>query len=682
MNYLKKIQIKQNSDDRIIPEVEMEKITDEQGNKIINGYKIIRYLGNGRYSKVKLVEKNEKKYAMKIIDKNNLQRKKGFQKNKEGKIIVNSLLENALKEIAILKKTNHKNIIKLYEIIYNNEKNKIYLILEYIPKGHLIEYDDDEDIYIINEHYKKENKEIEQSFYSESEIRKFVRDISLGINYLHNLGIIHRDIKPDNILLNDNYICKITDFNVSSMLPDVNNDNIGKKIEGTDYFRAPETCEVNEKGEMNDLKGKPLDIWALGITTYLIAYRTFPFKLEYCVSPLKIFDSIIENQLEFPDDNINNIEKNNNSHSSDSIILDYSNVNYSNGFKNFIKGCLEKNPDKRFTINDVINNEWINENCIPLSNNQDLENIHVNEKEIKDSIGFFEPKQFIKNYAIWAKKRINICEGNDFIENVKISLSPGKIKRIKQRLENKINRIGNCNEDEKNYENELNKVNNDNELINLFPKYINSSNNNISEKKEDKNEERKIYNYETINGLNKNKGGFTFMNLSQNSIQNEKENITTILNKQKMNLLKQVNNKKNIRKPILNNINNSMKNKIKLPKIHLSSLEYEALKRKDSYEKIKPYQHYRLILVQKYNALQERKKSYKNVIIKQRKLSPIDYFHNLSYSNIKNKSEICIPQKISKNLSLVNIKFPLVNQSRNSLKNHSIIDNFSYKKIF
>ena len=122
MNYLKKIQIKQNSDDRIIPEVEMEKITDEQGNKIINGYKIIRYLRNCRYIKVKLVEKNEKKYAMKIIDKNNLQRKKGFQKNKEGKIIVNSLLENALKEIAILKKTNHKNIIKLYEIIYNNEK--------------------------------------------------------------------------------------------------------------------------------------------------------------------------------------------------------------------------------------------------------------------------------------------------------------------------------------------------------------------------------------------------------------------------------------------------------------------------------------------------------------------------------------------------------------------------------
>ena len=235
MNFLKALKTKP-KENKNIPEVEIEKTFDKEGNKIINGYKVLEYIGCGSYSKVKLVEKDGQKYAMKIINKENLKRKKGFLKNKDGKVIVNSLLENAMKEIAILKKTNHKNIIKLYEIIYNNEKNKMYLILEYIQNGNLITFDEEEEMFVINENYVKENKEIEKSFYSEDEIRNFVRDISLGINYLHHQGIIHRDIKPDNILINDKFICKITDFNVSAMLPDVNNDDIGKKIVGTDPY--------------------------------------------------------------------------------------------------------------------------------------------------------------------------------------------------------------------------------------------------------------------------------------------------------------------------------------------------------------------------------------------------------------------------------------------------------------
>ena len=53
--------------------------------------------------------------------------------------------------------------------------------------------------------------------------------------------------------------------------------------------------------------------------------------------------------------------------------LDYSDLHYSEGFKNFIRGCLEKDPNKRFTINDILNNKWLNENCIPLTEIQELE---------------------------------------------------------------------------------------------------------------------------------------------------------------------------------------------------------------------------------------------------------------------------------------------------------------------
>ena len=110
----------------------------EKGNKYYNEYKFVSFLGSGAFSKIELVEKDGIKYAMKIIDKSFLQSQKNIEFDKEGNIIVNSSFENAIKEIAILKKTNHPNKIKLYEILYFKKNKIIYLILEYCENGDLI----------------------------------------------------------------------------------------------------------------------------------------------------------------------------------------------------------------------------------------------------------------------------------------------------------------------------------------------------------------------------------------------------------------------------------------------------------------------------------------------------------------------------------------------------------------
>ena len=285
-------------DIKAIKESELTKNYDDKGNKYYNEYQLIELLGKGAYSKVKLVVKDNVKYAMKIIDKKELKKKKIFKQDPDGNVIVTTLLRDALKEIAILKKLDHPNIIKLIEILHNYKKEKIYLILEYADYGDIVDYDEENNIFSINKNISKiynEKKIEEKSFntkqyYREKDITSFCKDIVLGLDYLHKNGIIHHDIKPNNILLCKKGICKITDFNFSSILENLNVDNIGQNVDCADHFKAPETLETledednnnekNKKDKNNYFRGKPLDIWALGITIYIIAYLKFPFDSD------------------------------------------------------------------------------------------------------------------------------------------------------------------------------------------------------------------------------------------------------------------------------------------------------------------------------------------------------------------------------------------------------------------
>ena len=146
-----------------IPEVEYTKTKNDKDQSVISGYTVIKDLGFGAFSKVKLVEKEGKQYAMKVINKKQLQRKKkGFAKNIDGKVIVSSMLDDAIREIAILKKINNKNIIQLYEIIQNIEKEKIYLILEFCENGTLMSYDEDTGDFVINSNFKNHNNQYKE----------------------------------------------------------------------------------------------------------------------------------------------------------------------------------------------------------------------------------------------------------------------------------------------------------------------------------------------------------------------------------------------------------------------------------------------------------------------------------------------------------------------------------------
>ena len=165
-----------------------------------------------------------------------------------------SLIEQTKNEINILKMCQHPNIMGFYEVFENSDH--IFLVLEYLSGGNLFTY--------INEH----NFSI-----TENNARRYITSITKAINYMHMYGIIHRDIKPENIILEDNKDdsqVKIGDFGFAKMLRP---DTLATDTVGTLCYVAPEIL-------LGSKYGMSVDMWSLGVMTYLLLTGYMPFNIN------------------------------------------------------------------------------------------------------------------------------------------------------------------------------------------------------------------------------------------------------------------------------------------------------------------------------------------------------------------------------------------------------------------
>ena len=208
-----------------------------------------------------------------------------------------------------MKNLNHPNIIKYYNGWLDINTKKVYMITEFFSGGTLKKY--------LNKSIKKPRLRV---------IKKWIKEILKGLNYLHSKEIIHRDLKCDNIFIDKiNGDVKIGDLGESQFLK---NYKFLSKFIGTKGFIAPEVHE----GKYN----YKADIYSLGMTIIEMLTLEIPYN-EY------------NGILEIYQKEKNNIYPN--------ILYNIENVN----IVNFIKLCLNKNINQRPSALELLNNPWLND---------------------------------------------------------------------------------------------------------------------------------------------------------------------------------------------------------------------------------------------------------------------------------------------------------------------------------
>lgn len=238
------------------------------------------------------------------------------------------------REIAIMKKLDHPNIVTLVEVLDDPDGDSLYMILEWCGKGAIMPASLDD------EGPDDASGSDAGPRYTAEQCRLYFRDMILGIEYLHSQGVIHRDIKADNLLLDEDDVVKIADFGVSEIL-DPANDTITKNA-GSPAYMAPELAALSSsttlkqhaasKGiDVSSLSGKSTDIWSMGVTLYLLVFGKLPFKSGNMVD---LFDTIVNEEAPIPN-------------GTDPNLVD------------LFSKILAKAPKNRITMADLREHPWV-----------------------------------------------------------------------------------------------------------------------------------------------------------------------------------------------------------------------------------------------------------------------------------------------------------------------------------
>ncbi|KAF7258648.1 hypothetical protein EG68_04204 [Paragonimus skrjabini miyazakii] len=284
--------------------IEMKEKPFVNENSLDEVYEIREKIGDGHFADVNLCvcRKSNKKFAAKFIMK---QRLSAF--NTYGEYNKGTSLANIDREAFILANLRHENIVKLHEVFHRSDS--VVLILDLVTGGELFA------------------RVAECERLSEEEASNFVEQILYGVQHMHSLGVVHLDLKPENIMIEDlaSRKIKIIDFGLARVL---NPNETFQDMAGTPEFCAPEIVNY-------DSITFATDMWAIGVITYILLTGISPFAGD---SQMETFQNILDCVVDYTREEIRDVTE---------------------LAKDFIHRLLVRNPRKRATVNECLQHPWI-----------------------------------------------------------------------------------------------------------------------------------------------------------------------------------------------------------------------------------------------------------------------------------------------------------------------------------
>ncbi|OIW20200.1 hypothetical protein TanjilG_06601 [Lupinus angustifolius] len=210
----------------------------ETSNLLLGRFEIGKLLGHGTFAKVYYATniKTGEGVAIKVIDKE--------------KILKGGLVAHIKREISILRRVRHPNIVQLFEVMAT--KAKIYFVMEYVRGGELF------------------NK-VAKGRLKEEVARKYFQQLISAVEFCHARGVYHRDLKPENLLLDENGNLKVSDFGLSAVSDQMRQDGLFHTFCGTPAYVAPEV--LGRKG----YDGAKVDLWSCGVVLFVLMAGYLPF---------------------------------------------------------------------------------------------------------------------------------------------------------------------------------------------------------------------------------------------------------------------------------------------------------------------------------------------------------------------------------------------------------------------